>query len=124
MKEKYKALIALFATVILFSFHVIIVRMEVATVPSMYLFFLRMLIASISFLPFFIKSRVFRKPRFRALLAVSLLSSVNLTFFMWGIKYTTASASQMIYAAQPILTVFAVYYFLRQKYSPLTVFGA
>lgn len=123
MKAKYKALLALLATVFLFSIHVVIVRSEVSRTSSMFIFFLRMLVASVCFLPFFIARKVWKKPKFGKLMAISLFSSVNLAFFMWGIKYTTASASQMIYAAQPILTIFVANYFLKEKYTRKTILG-
>jgi len=123
MKEKYKALLGLGGTIFLFSFLVIIARFETAETPQMFLLFLRMVVASICFLPFFIVRKVWRKPRFNQLIAVSLLSTINVVFFMWGIKYTTASASQLIYAAQPILTIIITSVFYKKKYSRQTVTG-
>lgn len=124
MTGKTKALISLLTTVLLFSLVVIISRYMVTdTIPQMYLLWLRMLVAGLAFLPFFIRSEVYKKPRFRKLVLISLLSSVNLVFFMWGIKYTTASASQLIYAAQPVLTIAVTALFQKTEYSGTTVLG-
>ncbi len=38
-------------------------------------------------------------------MTVSVFATVNTAFFIWGIQYTTASASQIIYAAMPVLVV-------------------
>jgi drug/metabolite transporter (DMT)-like permease len=41
---------------------------------------------------------------------------------MWGIQYTSASASQLIYAAQPILTIIVTNYVFKEKKYPLRSF--
>src|SRR3990172_8114517 len=105
MTVKQKAIGALLGTIFLWSFMVIIARFAVLRVSAIYLLFLRLLVASICFLPFFLKSRVWRNKRFKSLVLISLGSTINLTFFMLGIQYTTASASQIIYAAIPILVL-------------------
>ncbi len=123
MTTKIKALLSLAATVVLFTFVVIVARFTVTDVPQMYVLFIRTLVASIAFLPFFIKSKVWNKPKFKELMLVSSLSTVNLVFFMWGIKYTSASASQLIYAAMPILTILVTTFFFKNKYSLRTIIG-
>jgi drug/metabolite transporter (DMT)-like permease len=42
---------------------------------------------------------------------------------MWGIKYTTASASQLIYAAQPILTIIISSLLWKEKFQIRTILG-
>ena len=123
MSQKFKALIALGATVIFFSVLVIVSKAIVADVSPMYILFLRMLVAEIAFLPFFIKSRVWRKLEFKKLLAVSALSTINVVFFIWGIQYTSASASQLIYAAQPILTIVISVIFWKERFPLRTILG-
>lgn len=123
LNEKYRALLGLAGTVILFSLLVVIAKGMTVNVPSMYIFFLRMFFASIVFLPFFIIGRVWKKNRFKQLILISLLSSGNVAGFMWGIEFTTASASQIIYAAMPILTILITVAFLQEKYSMTTIVG-
>lgn len=123
MTNKIKALISLGLMTILFSFVVIVTRVSVSSTPQLTLMFFRMLVAAIVFLPFFIKSKVWKKEKFGQLLFVSILSTVNVLFFMWGIKYTTASASQLIYAAGPILTIIISNILWREKYEFRTVIG-
>src|SRR3989338_8753525 len=117
MKVINKALLALFGTVFLWSFMVVIVRDAVSRTDSVVLLFLRLLVAFLSFLPIFIRSRVWRKSKFKTLVFVSLGSTINLTFFMLGIAYTTATASQVIYAAIPILVLLFGKYFQRHTHS-------
>src|SRR3989338_6164513 len=103
MTISFKAKAALFTTVILWSFSVIIDRATVITTSAMTVLFWRMFFAALSCLPFFIMRKVWRMNNFRTLIKISLLSSINIILFMWGIQYTTASASQLIYALIPIL---------------------
>jgi len=62
-----KALLSLAATIVLFTFVVIVARFTVADAPQMYVLFIRTLVASIAFLPFFIKSKVWNKTKFKEL---------------------------------------------------------
>lgn len=123
MDVKIKSYLALAGTVLLFSFLVILARSFVVATPSMFLFFLRMSFASLAFLPFFIKGRVWQKTSFPYLIFVSLFSSVNVAFFMYGIEFTSASASQLIYSAMPILTIMVNKFILKHQFSWKTFMG-
>ncbi len=103
MNNSTKATFALLGTIILWSYMVVLSRQIVAEIDPITILFFRLLIASIFFLPFFIYYRTWQKPHFWKLLLISLGSTINLTFFILGIKYTTASTSQIIYASMPIL---------------------
>lgn len=116
--SKIIGLIALAGTVIFFSILVIIARAYVADISPMMLLFIRILVASIAFLPIFMNTRVWKKKKFKSLVVISLLSTVNVAFFMWGIQYTTASASQLIYAAQPILNLLVSNYLIKDRRYP------
>lgn len=116
MNIKLKALIALLGQVLFFAILVILARAYVSDVSPFLMLFLRMLFASIAFLPFLLRSRVWKKSGFNHLVLVSLLSTLNVVFFIWGIQYTSASASQFIYSIQPILTIIVSNLFLKQKY--------
>lgn len=116
MSSGIRSILALAVTVILFSLVVIVARAFVADVSPMLLLFIRMVTALIGFSPFLIKSKVFRKKNFSKLVGVSLLSTVNVVFFIWGIQYTSASASQLVYAVQPALTILVSFLFLHEKY--------
>lgn len=102
---RQKAFIALLATVLLWSFSVVITRGTVLNFPPMSLFFYRMAVAAIIAIPFIFSQKTWRKKGFLHLVFISLFSTVNIAFFIWGIQYTSASASQLIYAFMPILIV-------------------
>lgn len=123
MNTKIKSLFALAGTVVFFSILVIIARAVVADVSPMLLLFIRMFVAAAAFLPFLLKSKVWQKPKINNLISVSLLSTINLVFFIWGIQYTSASTSQLIYAAQPILAIIVGTYIYKQRYSSLSIIG-
>lgn len=112
-------LLALAGTVFFFSILVIVAKVYVTDISPMMLLFLRILVASIAFLPIFVNSGVWKKKKFKTLVFISLLSTVNVAFFMWGIQYTTASASQLIYAAQPMLNLLVSNYIIKDRRYPV-----
>lgn len=114
---------ALLSTVVLWSFMVIIARVAVADTLPLTLLFVRMAVAAAAFLPFFIFGKPWRNKAFDKLVAVSLLSTINVTFFIVGIQYTSASASQLIYAAIPILIIITGRLFLSQIYPVRRIYG-
>ena len=117
MNTSNKATIALLSTVVLWSVLVVIARGIVSVVSPITVLFFRLLIASVCFLPIIIKNRVWEKPHFKKLALVSLASTINLTFFIIGIKYTSATASQIIYATMPILILIINRFFKKEKQS-------
>lgn len=123
MDYKQKALIALFTTVILWAFMVVIARGAVANTNPVVLLFLRLLVAFLAFLPILIHYRSWRKPKFKTLAVISLGSTVNLTFFMLGIEHTSASASQVVYAAIPILVLLFGTYFQKHTHTLRKISG-
>lgn len=103
MSKETKAAFALLGTIFLWAYMAVLARGVVTVISPVTVLFYRLLIASLFFLPFFIRGRVWKKLHFRELLLVSLGSTINLTFFTIGLKYTSASVSQLLYAAMPIL---------------------
>lgn len=123
MDTKFKALLALLATVLIWSVHASVSRTFVQEVPPMLLSLLRMSTAALLFLPFFIKDKPWKKAKFRELLAISCLSAVNVLFYMWGIQYTTASTGQLIYAVIPVMLVFVNIFILKEEISTGKIAG-
>lgn len=120
---KGKASLALLGTVFLWSFLVVIARGAVAGTSPMTLLFIRFLVAAICFAPFFIKQKPWKNHSFKKLAAVSLGSTINVVFFIWGIQYTTASASQLIYAAIPILIILLSPLLFKEHYPVRRIIG-
>lgn len=123
MRTKYLALGALVATIIFWGFFAVVARFAVFIASPMVLLFIRFFVAGVCFLPFFLRDKPWRKKKFRELLFVSIFSTVNVVFFMWGIQYTSASASQVIYAAQPILILLYNFLILKEGHPWMKTVG-
>lgn len=103
MTTSLKAALALLITITLWAYMAVVARGVVTVISPITVLFYRLLIAALCFLPLFIKRRPWEKPQFAKLLIISFGSTLNLTLFTVGLKYTSASVSQLIYAAMPIL---------------------
>lgn len=114
---KTKAVIALIGVVLIWSVHAIISRTVVQEIPPMTLSFLRMLTASVLFLPLVLSSKPWKKNKFGSLVLISGLSVINILLFIWGVQYTSASTSQLIYAAIPVFVVLVNIFLLKEKIS-------
>lgn len=73
--------------------------------------FLRLLIMLLPLLPLFIIVKLDFKNNLKNLLLLGLFWLGNVTFFITGVKYTTAVASQILYALVPIFII-AEHYFI------------
>src|SRR3989344_4940180 len=123
MNTSSKAILALLGTVVLWSFMVVLAKDAVRTLPPLTLTFLRFLFAAIPFLPFFIYQKPWKKKHFKELVAVSVLSYFNITFFIIGIQYTSAPASQLIYALIPVFIIIIAKLFQRQNFPLVKTIG-
>ena len=123
MKTSSKALLALLGTVVLWSFMVVLAKDAVRTLPPLTLTFLRFLFAVIPFLPFFLREKPWKKKHFKELVAVSVLSYCNITFFIVGIQYTSAPTSQLIYALIPVFIIIIGKVFQRQNFPLWKIIG-
>lgn len=92
-------------TILLWSVLAIVARYAAHAIPTFSLIFLRFAFASIPFLPILMYYKTWQKPYFRRLMGVAMLATVNVISYLWGIKYTTATVSQMIYAAMPLIVL-------------------
>lgn len=117
MPQKKVAAVALLTTVVIWGGLAVIARSVVSVFPPLIILFIRMLVGSICFFPFFIYSKVWRKKEFKNLLKICIFPTINVTLYMIGVAYTSASASQLIYAAIPILIIVSGHIFRKEKYS-------
>ncbi len=117
MSNKSKALIALILASVFGGAVSTIVKLSLKSIPPFTFSFIRFFIASICFLPLLIK----RKPKLNSdllkLFLISLFAVGNIFFFVLGIKLTTASAAQLLYAGVPLLAVLIGYFIFRNKIS-------
>ncbi|OGG18946.1 hypothetical protein A3D78_05825 [Candidatus Gottesmanbacteria bacterium RIFCSPHIGHO2_02_FULL_39_14] len=116
MNEKLNAILALLIATVFWSFSVIFNRSIVNEINPFTLLFLRLIIPAIIIFPFFIKKRIWTHTHFPELLKVSILFMLNMSLFSFGIKYTSASASHLLYSLAPILIILYGVYFKTEKY--------
>lgn len=94
-----------------------VTKIGLLQIPPFSFSFLRFFIASIFVLPFFLKAKVKFDKAFLSLIAVSILPVANISFFVVGVKSTTASIGQMLYTGSPILVGIISFLILKNKLS-------
>lgn len=92
-------------------------------IPSFSFTFLRFFIALLVLLPFSLKHLPTFKREDWKIILVSLLASLNVILFSFGIKYTTANMSQVIYSAVPIISAILSVYLLKEKFGFSKIIG-
>ncbi|OGK08884.1 hypothetical protein A2767_05045 [Candidatus Roizmanbacteria bacterium RIFCSPHIGHO2_01_FULL_35_10] len=88
-----------------------VIKIAIQEIPPFSFSFIRFFIASVFLLPMFIKQKPKFDSDFRKLILLSLLPTINIGLFAIGVKLTTASIAQMLYAGVPII-VGLIGYFL------------
>jgi drug/metabolite transporter (DMT)-like permease len=92
-------------------------------IPSFSFTFLRFFIAFLVLLPFSLKHLPTFKREDWKIILISLLASLNVISFSFGIKYTTANMSQIIYSAVPIISAILSSYLLRERFGFSKIMG-
>ncbi len=92
------------------------------TSPVM-LTFLRFLVSSIVFLPFFIVSHPKFNKNFIKLIAVSLFATGNVLLFILGLKLTTASIAQVLQILIPVTVALLSFFILKERINSRKVLG-
>jgi drug/metabolite transporter (DMT)-like permease len=123
MNIKLKALVALTIPIFLWSSMVVVARVTVETIHPLTLLFSRLFFAALPFFPFLLKSKPWKRKFFSSLLMMSFLTTINFTFFLLGIQYTSASASQLIYAAVPVLILILNITIFRETHAARKILG-
>lgn len=84
--------------------------------PAFIFIFLRFLLAGLALVPIFLsKKALVEKSKLKNAVLISLLATSNVTFFALGVRKTTATIAQMLYAAVPIMASVFSYLFLKEK---------
>lgn len=64
---------------------------------------LRFLFALVVLMPLFLREPKYSVENKKRVIAISLFATINVTFFIFGLRLTTAVISQMLYAAVPLI---------------------
>lgn len=101
----------------------VFVKIALKEIPPFTFTFLRFFIASLLILPFFLKLKPKIDSKIIRILILSLLATVNVTLFAFGVRLTTASISQLLYMAVPIFAGILSYIFLKEKITTKKIIG-
>jgi len=123
MSRNIKIIIVLFITSFFWSSAGLSGKILLRTFDPLVLTVYRFSLASFILLPFFAAEKSSHKKLFRKLGPISLLSAINVIFFYYGLRITTASASTLIYAATPLAVTILSYLFLKEKVSERKLIG-
>lgn len=92
-------------------------KIGLLNIPPLSFSFIRFFIASLCILPFFL----IEKPRFdRTFIKMALISTlptINVGLFVFGVRLTTASISQMLYSATTLLSAVFAFIIIKEKVS-------
>lgn len=113
MNDRQKALFSILLLSILSGSTAAVTKIGIISIPPLSFAFFRFFIAGISILPFIISRN--RIKSLWKLAPLSLLATLNIIVFVLGIKTTTATIAQLLYAGVPILTGFFLFVFFRKR---------
>lgn len=117
MDNKVKAIIVILIGAIIGGAVSPVTKIGLVKIPPFSFSFIRFFLASICLLPFFLKAKIRFDKDFAHLIFLSLLPTVNVALFVLGLKTTTASIGQMLYAGAPIITGVISFTFFKNKLS-------
>lgn len=115
MTDRQKAIIFILLISILGGATQAITKIGLIDFPPLSFAFVRFLIAGIVISPFLLKKN-FLKALWK-LTPFSLLGSVNIAFFILGIKTTTATIGTILYAGVPLLTALFIFLLFKERLS-------
>jgi|SRR6185369_2082215 len=117
MNKRTLALLAVLVSGILGSAVAGITKKALGEIPPYSFTFLRFAVAAICILPFFFYSNGHKISKMRELTPISLFATINVIFFIVGVKYTTANVGSVIYAAVPLLCAVILYFLFKERLS-------
>src|SRR3989344_8748412 len=117
MSDKNKAVLAIIVGSILGGAMSSVIKIAIRHIPPFSFSFIRFLIASVCLLPLFIKSKPKLDKEFTKLILLSILPTLNIALFAVGVKTTTASIAQMLYAGTPLLVGLIGYFLFKNRLS-------
>lgn len=118
-----KALIAIILATIVGGGLAVFGKIGLTVVPPFIFTFFRFAIGTIFLIPFIGKLNRLTFKKLTELFLVSLLSVGNIFFFSFGIRFTTATISQLLYAFVPMLVAILSVFVLKSKPSSKQLVG-
>jgi len=99
------------------------VKLGLREIPPFTFTFIRFFLALVFFIPLILKTKFKINKDSLPVFLVSLLSTLNIILFSFGIRLTSASLGQLIYALVPILSVIISHYLLKEKITWKKILG-
>lgn len=123
MNNKQKAFFSIFVYSLLSGAMAAVTKVGLSQVPPLSFAFIRFFLASFIVAPFIWKKRKFLIKDLKTLGPLSFFATLNIIFFVVGIKLTTANISQILYAAVPIVVGLLMHFILGEKLSSRKTMG-
>lgn len=99
-------------------------KMALLEIPTFIFIFLRFALASMILIPIFLRSgERIRKKDMLPVILVSLFGTGNVVFFAFGVKATTATSAQVLYASSPIIALIASFIILKSVFGKEKLIG-
>ena len=121
MSNKQKGLLSILMLSILSGSTAAVIKIGLVSIPPLSFAFLRFLIAGIIILPFLLREGKIKS--IWSLVPLSLLGTVNIILFNTGLKTTTATIAQLLYAGVPLITVLILFFFFKERLAFRKVIG-
>lgn len=123
MSDKQKALFLVLLVAILSAGNGPVQKIGLFSIPPLTFAFIRFLLSSLIIFPVFFQDRKKLIPSIRALFPMTLFATLNIIVFILGLRLTTATISQLLYAAGPLLTGIIAFRLLGDKLTTRSLAG-
>lgn len=104
MSDRNKAFLAILFGSLFGGAVTTVIKIGLIEIPPLTFSFLRFFIASIVLLPIIIKHKNISVKNLKILAPFTLFATFNVILFIFGIRHTTATIGQLLYAGVPFLT--------------------
>jgi len=120
----YQVIILIVLTAFLAGGVAVFTKISLRDFPPFLFTFLRFSLALLALWPIllFKKEKITLKKFLRAW-PVAIMGTLNVIFFAFGIRHTTASSAQMLYAATPLLAIIFSVFLLNERLNYLKIIG-
>jgi len=113
MSDKQKAIFFILLSAVFGGATSTVTKIGLTGIPPLSFAFIRFLVAGIIILPFLLKTNFLNDVK--RLIPFSLLGTVNIIFFTLGVKITTATIGQLLYAGVPLITAIFLFILFGEK---------
>lgn len=115
MTDRQKAFLSIFLGSVMGGAMGAVTKVGLLEIPPLSFAFIRFFAATIIIFPFILKKKRKMIKDFIAVAPFSVLAALNIAFFTIGVKATTATISQILYAGVPIIIGLVSHFLLSEK---------